>query len=56
MVDDAVLASFNISLPISRFAALLWMTKYNAGRMGTGKTYYNDPKKNILKHYVGSMK
>ena len=51
-VDDEVLASHNISLPISRITALSWTKKCNAGWMGTGKTYYNDQhqKREVIEH------
>ena len=51
-VDEATLASHNISLPISKRTAQNWMLKIKATRCGTQKTYYNDQhqKVDVLKH------
>ena len=39
-VNNEVLASFTISVPVSQGTASLWMKKWNATQMGAGKTYY----------------
>ena len=44
-LDEATLASHNISLPISKRTAQNWMLKSKATRCGTQKTYYNDSTK-----------
>ena len=51
-VDEATLASHNISLPVSKRTAQNWMLKIKATRCITHKTYYNDQhqKVDVLKH------
>ena len=46
-VDDASLASYGISLPISRITAWAWMKKSNTARMDCNKTYCNDQHQKI---------